>query len=394
MTPEPDEIPLFTGAFLIGVGEGIGKEVLDIIENAVDIITNPTEFWESIIELVDLLKKIIFTPEGEEFARIIGSEMGKQYGDRISKLADESLIDVGRGLGKIVGPTIAGIILALISRGTYAGWRLATLFDKIPRIKHIVAKHTPEGTPGGVIAEGASKIEAPKKVEPPKKVAPPPSFEPTAHPPVGEVKIQRPPGFEPTRHPPVGPVKTRRPRGFDAGRAAPGRRVKPGTLESLEPTAHPASRKPRGKSVTRDEQLEGIDPAGRPKASSAARAEFGKLRDTYAEKLHVGPGGEVHHARELDLLDRYPNVYTQDELNAFRNMRGVPAEHKSVLHQGTLRAEWNQVYEGIDNFIAERQLSAGTPEYNKFVRDVVEKAVLKLDERYGPFMTHYGKVLK
>jgi hypothetical protein len=57
MTPEWDEIHLFTAAFLTGVGEGIGTEIWAIIENAVDIVTNPRELWESIIELVDLLKK-------------------------------------------------------------------------------------------------------------------------------------------------------------------------------------------------------------------------------------------------------------------------------------------------------------------------------------------------
>jgi hypothetical protein len=110
---------------------------------------------------------MIFTTEGEEFARIIGSEIGKQCGDRISKLADKSLFDVGRGLGNIVGPAIAGIILALISGGT-AGLRLATetieKLRKFKAIERIVDKHrAPErgGTPGGVTAQGTEHAPKP-----------------------------------------------------------------------------------------------------------------------------------------------------------------------------------------------------------------------------------------
>jgi len=131
--------------------------------------------------------------------------------------------------------------------------------------------------------------------------------------------------------------------------------------------------------------------ADRP--SIAARREFAKLEPVWAEKLGVGPDGVVHHARELQLLDKYPGVYTQDELNAFKNMRGIPAKYTDALHYGAIREEWNQGYEGLNSLIAERKLSPGTPEYNKLVRDVVEKGVSKIDDTYGHFFTDYGKVL-
>src|SRR5262249_26216783 len=58
----------------------------------------------------------------------------------------------------------------------------------------------------------------------------------------------------------------RKPRGFDTGRAKPGRNIKPGTLEDLESTSLDSARNPRRKSVTRSQQLEGIDLAGAQRA--------------------------------------------------------------------------------------------------------------------------------
>src|SRR5262249_12201000 len=75
-------------------------------------------------------------------------------------------------------------------------------------------------------------------------------------------------------------------------------------------------------------------PVSTIKASVAARRQFAKLEPVYAERLGVGPGGVVHHARELQLLDKYPGVYTEAELNAFRNMRGIPAKFNDDLHLG------------------------------------------------------------
>ncbi len=125
-----------------------------------------------------------------------------------------------------------------------------------------------------------------------------------------------------------------------------------------------------------------------------ARANFNKLQKDYAARLGVGPGGEVHHARELNLLDKYPGIYTEDYLNDFKNMRGIAPKFKDELHQGSIRREWNEVYEGIDNFIAERKLSVGTPEWIQFIKSAIEKAALAIDEIYAKYSPEYGKSLK
>jgi hypothetical protein len=125
-----------------------------------------------------------------------------------------------------------------------------------------------------------------------------------------------------------------------------------------------------------------------------ARTNFDKVQSLYAERLHVGPGGEVHHAKELQLLKRYPGAFTEAELNAFKNMRGIPADLKNSLHQGAIRSELNQAYEGLDSFLKERNLTPGTPQYNQFVRDVIDRAARYIDDRYGQWFTDYGLILK
>lgn len=133
-------------------------------------------------------------------------------------------------------------------------------------------------------------------------------------------------------------------------------------------------------------------PQGKP--SQAARKVFAKLQPEYAKKLGVGRGGVVHHARELQLLDKYPGAFTEEELNAFRNMRGIPAKFNDTMHLSGFRKFWTQAYEFIDNVIKERKLTPGTPEYNQFVRSVIDSYYRRIDDTFGHLFTEYGKVLK
>lgn len=130
------------------------------------------------------------------------------------------------------------------------------------------------------------------------------------------------------------------------------------------------------------------------KPSQAARSAFAKLEPEYAKKLGVGPGGVVHHARELQLLDKYPGAFSEEELNAFGNMRGVPAKHNNTMHLSGFRKFWNEAYEFMDNVIKEKNLAPGSPEYKQFVRDVVDRYYRRIDEEFGHLFTDYGKSLK
>jgi len=205
-------------------------------------------------------------------------------------------------------------------------------------------------------------------------------------------------------------TKPKRPRGFDTGHHKPGRNVKPGTLKGLEPTQNPPTRRPRSKGITRQQQLvEGID---LDKLSKVARRKFDRLRPEYAKRLEVGVGGDVHHAVELDVLDRYRGVFTEDYLNSFKNMRGIPREltdeefqsldkNRGVapkpegrsrpkrLHNSTIRKVWDQTYLILDEEISRRKLEPSTKEYNRLVRRHILAARNQIDELYKQFFTEH-----
>lgn len=201
--------------------------------------------------------------------------------------------------------------------------------------------------------------------------------------------------LEATAHAPVGDVEVRSIYGRQSGRANAGQHTIPegfvgepgGPLEAeslpagdtelaLESNRYPHARRPRARSVTAAQQLEGIPetPAGK-----AAREDFTKLRDGYAEALHLAPGGDVHHAIELDVLNRYPGVFDAAELNALDNMRGIPPEFNDQLHLSRIRTDWNRHYNELDAIIAERKLIPGSPEYDATVRNYITDARDEID---------------
>lgn len=156
-------------------------------------------------------------------------------------------------------------------------------------------------------------------------------------------------------------------------------------------------------------------PAGEEKRQ--AREEFGPLRGKsvdpatgqgsgYAGVLGVKPGGQVHHAIELQALSLYPGVFTATELNALDNMRGIPPEgvppgeidkvtdavkaemeRKKQLHNSKIREVWNHKYNALDREITSRALQPGTPEYRSFVRAYLTECRKEIDHLYGPFFS-------
>jgi hypothetical protein len=178
----------------------------------------------------------------------------------------------------------------------------------------------------------------------------------------------------------------RRPIGFEPTQQAPGRDVAPGGLTDMEPTAYPRTRA-RKAGTTQAEQLAGIEEI---KASKTARDNFnGDLREAHAKALHLGPGGDVHHAIELQVLDKYPGVYTEAELNALANMRGVPPEllGRKQLHNSEIRSKWDQAYDRLDAELKQRQLEPGHPDYDKTVRQHLTDARNQIDHFLGQFFS-------
>lgn len=130
--------------------------------------------------------------------------------------------------------------------------------------------------------------------------------------------------------------------------------------------------------------------------AEAARDVFdSKLRDGYAQRLHVPSGGDVHHAIELRVLDRYPGAFSPSELNDFANMRGIPVETVKVpsgypskqLHNSKIAEMWKRHYVALDREIASRGLRPGTDDYNRYVRDYLKSARDEVDHVLGQFFT-------
>jgi len=154
--------------------------------------------------------------------------------------------------------------------------------------------------------------------------------------------------------------------------------VEGGIVEEAESTTRPARRpRPRRPTIT-----------GR---TDAARKEFESLRDGYAQRLGVPPGGQVHHSIELQVLDKYPGVFAQTELNAFANMRGIATElaERKQLHNAKTREIWDRHYRRIDNEVERLGLQPGTQAYNGLVRRNLIDARDEIDHVLGQFFSEY-----
>lgn len=127
-------------------------------------------------------------------------------------------------------------------------------------------------------------------------------------------------------------------------------------------------------------------------ASEAARVKFDKVRDDYAQALGLPKGGQVHHAIELQTLDRFPGAYTEAELNSVANMRGVPPEleGKMQLHQSKIREVWNRHYREIEADIAQKGLKPGSAEYRATVRWHLAQDREEIDHVLGQFFSEEG----
>jgi len=136
------------------------------------------------------------------------------------------------------------------------------------------------------------------------------------------------------------------------------------------------------------------------KETREARKTFSsEHRDEYAEELSVEKYGQVHHAIELQVLNRYPGVFSGEELNSLENMRGIPPEKKQrikgkmvqrrQLHNSKIREIWDRHYRNLDAEIKARKLKPGTPQYKAFVRQYLTEGRKEVDYVLGQFFSEY-----
>ncbi|RYG20305.1 hypothetical protein EON82_20415 [bacterium] len=138
-----------------------------------------------------------------------------------------------------------------------------------------------------------------------------------------------------------------------------------------------------------------VRPLGSGGLREGARGRFNAVRDDYATQLGVASGGQVHHAVELQVIDRYPGVYTEAEINGIGNMRGIPPETsgRRQLHNSKIREVWDRHYARLDAEIARRGLTPGTPEYRTVCRRYLDSARDEIDYVMGQFFSEYRRSL-
>jgi hypothetical protein len=129
--------------------------------------------------------------------------------------------------------------------------------------------------------------------------------------------------------------------------------------------------------------------------ATTARSDFGDVRNDYAQALSVALFGQVHHAIEVQVLSRYPGVYTPGEINQFQNMRGIPPElqRRTQLHNSKIREILDRHYVALDAEIQRLGLQPGTPEYNQLVRQWLDNARAEIDWSLGQFFSEQRALL-
>ena len=52
----------------------------------------------------------------------------------------------------------------------------------------------------------------------------------------------------------------------------------------------------------------------------------------------------VHHGIEQQTLEKYPGLFSTDEIDGLENLRGVPSGINGPVHLGYIRQLWNEFY--------------------------------------------------
>lgn len=114
-------------------------------------------------------------------------------------------------------------------------------------------------------------------------------------------------------------------------------------------------------------------PASEPKPASFGRATSKNYRETFFAAFPSTRGKVVvHHAVEQQVLIKFPEVITPEQLHSLENLRGIPkGDVNSEVHLSAIRKEWNRFYKPY--------LASGTTPTEQELLDFATK----LDNKYG-----------
>jgi hypothetical protein len=393
--------PALQIAFAAGTLTGVKKE----IEGLIDLIRNFDEVKDQFIELA----KIMVSEGGAEVTRPMGYQIGSEWAKRMTEIAGiTDLTKLATALGETFGPLLLEIAIGIATGGGSAAAsisaRVSSLLAKFPKLAKLLDKL--KGVRKVLPGRGKGAPDVPSG---PKKAAGEgvgPSKRPSA-------KRLPDADLEELRGLAKDPDNIKRltgDKGYDlevSGGDHSYRRAKDGTWcrfskKECDFVIDPEIEEMIERGIRPEPVPQGRARPRRPKKIKAkgfterARKAFEKVRDKHAKRLGVASGEDVHHAIELQVLDRYPGAFKQNDLNAFENMRGIPAElqRKKQFHNSKLREVWDRHYAELDDDIARRGLQEGTEAYRQLVTSHIETGRKEIDHLYDIFFAEVkrGKV--
>ncbi|MFC9848367.1 DUF6531 domain-containing protein [Streptomyces sp. NPDC060223] len=102
--------------------------------------------------------------------------------------------------------------------------------------------------------------------------------------------------------------------------------------------------------AARNESVLGPNVPTRAEASVGSTTSHSYKKTFFA--AHPGLKGKVvvHHAIEQQVLNRYPGLFSADEMHSLENLRGIPkGDINSRVHLSQIRVEWNRFYDSNPN---------------------------------------------
>jgi hypothetical protein len=129
---------VFPPVFMAGTTVGIASDAVETIRGVVEAIVNLDE----VIAQATSILEVVVSPDGEEFGRILGEEIGSGWGRRLVQLSGAGVFEFTFEVGKIAGPAVVYTVCAFLGLPALAagavfarvGTRLLPLLRRFPRL--------------------------------------------------------------------------------------------------------------------------------------------------------------------------------------------------------------------------------------------------------------------
>ena len=126
--------PIYLIPVAVGCVVGALQALWETLESLYGMVVHTDEFVDDIIQLLEIL----LSPGGEDACREMGRQSGAQIAADVNRIANAHSIVAAYEIGKIIGPTVVGVIIAVLTAGggaaAVASGRMAQIIAKIRRI--------------------------------------------------------------------------------------------------------------------------------------------------------------------------------------------------------------------------------------------------------------------